>query len=164
MDSLTLKPFPGTVTTNNGDVVFTVTLAPPETAVICIGPDRTADGIPYAWLDSYGWATNGYTAAEQSDSDSDGYTAGQEYIAGTDPTNRASVFKFQGALKPDANGAELVFNTVADRKYSVYNCTNLVSGKWELLKDGLSGTGGTVTVSDTNQYSPAFYRLKVVLP
>jgi hypothetical protein len=39
IDSLTLKPFPGTIITNNGDVVFTITLAPPETAVIYIGPD-----------------------------------------------------------------------------------------------------------------------------
>ncbi|MCF7848462.1 MAG: hypothetical protein K9M45_06395 [Kiritimatiellales bacterium] len=39
VDSLTLKPFPGTIRRNGDDVVFTVTLTPPETAVIRIGPD-----------------------------------------------------------------------------------------------------------------------------
>lgn len=91
IDSLTLKPFDGTVVTNGGEVVFTLTLRPPETAVVCIGPDRTAAGVPYAWLDSYGLATKGYAAAEQGDPDGDGFTSAQEYVAGTDPQDSTSV-------------------------------------------------------------------------
>ena len=85
IDSLTLKPFSGTVHTNGGEVVFSVTLTPPETAVICIGTDRTSSGIPYAWLDSHGLGIRGYEHGAATDWDGDGYTAGQEYIAGPNP-------------------------------------------------------------------------------
>jgi hypothetical protein len=164
IDSLTLKPFPGTISTNGGEVVFTVMLTPPETAVICIGPDRTADGTPYAWLDSHGLATKGYIAAEQTDSDSDHYTAAQEYIAGTDPLDAQSFFTFEGSFQAGIEGTDILFPTIANRYYSIYTRTSLIHGTWTLLKDGVHGTGGSVEISDTNRNPLAFYRLEACLP
>ncbi|MCF7848461.1 MAG: hypothetical protein K9M45_06390 [Kiritimatiellales bacterium] len=164
VDSLTLKPFPGTISTNGGDVVFTVTLTPPETAVICVGPDRTADGTPYTWLDSHGLATQGYPAAEQSDTDNDQFTAAQEYITLTDPLDPLSFFTFQGSFEAGIEGMDIIFPTNADRWYSIYSRTSLVHGTWALLKDGVPGTGGLVAVSDTNRCPVVFYRLATGLP
>ena len=45
----------------------------------------------HAWLASYGLPSNG--SADFLDSDSDGLNNWQEYLAGTNPTNPASVFK-----------------------------------------------------------------------
>jgi len=164
IDSLTLEPFPGTISTNGGDVVYTITLTPPETAVICIGPDRTTNGTPYAWLDSHGLATKGYTAADQDDVDGDLFTAAQEYITITDPLDPLSFFTFQGTLEAVADGIDVTFPTIADRLYSIYSRTSLVHGIWTLFKEGVSGTGGPVVVSDTNRHPIAFYRLEASLP
>jgi hypothetical protein len=49
--------------------------------------------FPHLWLDEYGLVSNGdYESAVSDDTDGDGYTAWQEYVAGTVPTNAESVF------------------------------------------------------------------------
>lgn len=53
----------------------------------------TAHGTPTLWLDAYGVVAGDYEAADATDSDNDGMANWQEYWAGTNPTNTASVFK-----------------------------------------------------------------------
>lgn len=61
-------------------------------------PDSTSTtttpvAVPYAWLDEFGLAaTNDYETAAFSDTDGDGMAAWEEFVAGTTPTNAASVF------------------------------------------------------------------------
>ena len=51
-----------------------------------------SNGTPETWLAQYYPATNDYPAAAGSDTDGDGRTAWEEYIGGSDPTNRDSRF------------------------------------------------------------------------
>ena len=161
IDSLTLKPFAGTVTTNAGVISFTVTLTPPETAVICIGSDRTPDGIPYAWFDSFGFATNGYSAAGKNDADADGLSNAQEYIAGTDPVDAASVFAPAASISMNSTNAVISFAPVPDRLYSLYSSTDLLSGEWNFVDQKIS-FNNEITFSD-ELFRTVFYRIKINL-
>jgi hypothetical protein len=81
----------------------------------------TTNGTPHSWLDQYG-LTN-YDTDAIADQDSDGLKAWQEYIAGTNPTNAASVFKAAQATRN-----VITWSAVTGRVYSVYWSTNLVQG------------------------------------
>lgn len=78
-------------------------------------------GTPYSWLAGYG-LTN-YDTDAVADQDLDGLKAWQEYIAGTDPTNKASCLKVAQATRNT-----VTWSAVAGRVYSVYWSTNLVKG------------------------------------
>ncbi|MCF7817597.1 MAG: hypothetical protein K9M54_06925 [Kiritimatiellales bacterium] len=153
MDSLTLKPFPGTVATNFGELVFTVTLTPPETAVICIGPDQTSSGIPYQWLDAQGLATNGYEQAAQTDHDGDGMATGDEYLAGTDPLLASSVFNVR--MQAD----QLSWDAVSNRTYLIWSATNLL-GEWSVLGTYSSDSSQPVVFPLNDSDAIQFFRLQ----
>ena len=152
-DSLTLKPFPGTVATNQGELVLTATLTPPETAVICIGPDQTATGVPYAWLDAQGFATNGYASAAQADCDGDGMTNGDECLAGTDPLNAASRFDLRW------QDGQLAWEAVSNRTYRILSSTNLLNG-WSLFDTCSVSSNKTMTYPLDDKDPMRFFRLQ----
>lgn len=108
----------------------------------------TVHGTPYLWLDQYGLVSGGnYEAADAGDTDGDGYTAWQEYVAGTVPTNRASVFR---SLIGVSNGVLRVTWTPdigMARAYTVEGRTNLTGAVW-----------------GTTNASSRFFRVKVGLP
>lgn len=161
IDSLTLKAFPGTIVTNGSEWVFTLTLTPPETAVLCIGADRTAGGTPYAWIDSFGMATNGYVSAAGSDGDADGYTAAQEYIIETDPAVPDPAFEVDAGILPSG----LSFQTLENRLYTIYGTDSLTAPDWQPVGDPVQGTGTMETWVDPEQnISNRFYRFEVQLP
>jgi hypothetical protein len=78
--------------------------------------------VPYEWLASY-FVTNDYNASANADQDVDGLKTWQEYIAGTVPTNKASVF-----AAAQSNRNVVTWSPVTGRIYSVYWTTNLVKG------------------------------------
>jgi hypothetical protein len=78
-------------------------------------------GTPYEWLAGYG-LTN-YNTDAVADQDLDGLKAWQEYIAGTNPTNPASVLK---ATQAPRN--VITWPAQSNRIYSVHWSTNLVKG------------------------------------
>jgi len=91
------------------------------TATYTDAEQYTTNGTPYSWLAGYG-LTN-YAADADLDQDADGLKTWQEYIAGTDPTNAASVLKAAQATRN-----VIAWNPVIGRVYSVYWSTNLVQG------------------------------------
>jgi hypothetical protein len=109
---------------------------------------KTVKGTHYLWLDQYGLVAGGnYEAADVGDTDGDKYAAWQEYIAGTVPTNRASVFK---SLVTMSNGLPRVAWTPdlgTGRVYAVEGRTNLTSGGW-----------------GTTNASSRYFRVKVGMP
>ena len=90
--------------------------------------------VPYAWLNQYpvllGLAEGDYEAAAMADVDGDGYAAWQEYVAGSNPTNRDSVLR---SLITVSNGLPWVTWTPdlgVARVYTIEGRTNLTDAVW----------------------------------
>lgn len=108
--------------------------------------------VPHSWLDQFptlfdGLPAGDYEAAARLDQDEDGYATWQEFVAGTVPTNPASVFT--ATISHNANG-ELVVGWTPDlgkeRTYELIG-TDTLTGGW--------GPPGNAS---------RFFRVKVSLP
>lgn len=92
----------------------------------------TALGTPYAWLDQYGLVGgSNYEAADAADADGDGLATWQEYVAGTVPTNSASVFLATLQITDGQMGVYWMpdlTNASPARVYSVYGTPDLLLG------------------------------------
>ncbi|HMO04628.1 MAG TPA: alpha/beta hydrolase-fold protein [Kiritimatiellia bacterium] len=128
-------------------------------------PSGWRDGIPLSWWNQYGLGTN-ETAG--GDSDGDGATHFEEYIAGTHPGQAASVFTNRIAAAEGT--ASLVLQagppTTNTRVYAAWFSTNLSEGVWQRLGGGIPGAsnGGAVWIGVTNSGAGGFYRTAVELP
>lgn len=126
-----------------------------------IQPYLATQGTPLWWLTHYGFDSD-YDLAEDSDTDLDGVSASREYIAGTIPTNRESVFRIvgQGRLG-ESNYIQWMGGTVGPTNpYGVYYSTNLQVGAW-FPTGRVSRANGTNTlwfVIPTNR-NAFFYRI-----
>ena len=110
--------------------------------------------VPYEWMAGYG-LTN-YEADSVLDQDSDGLKAWQEYIAGTVPTNAASVLK---ATQTTRN--VITWNPVSGRVYSVYWSTNLMNGFQPLETNILYPQGSYTNATPDTRVN--HYQIKVRL-
>jgi hypothetical protein len=120
------------------------------------------DGLPIAWLLQNFGTTN---VDANADPDHDGQSNLQEYLAGTDPNNAASVLKItyytRNVISP--NYTTLAWNSVNSRCYAVQTVPSLVGGSWtddiNLPILGLSSVG-------FSDYDPTneFYRIRAYRP
>jgi hypothetical protein len=120
-----------------------------------------ASTISYVWLQQYGLPTDG--TADSLDTDGDGMTNWQEWRAGTNPTNALSVLRITPVSARGAV-ATLRWPSVSGITYSLERSTNLmVQPAFLPVQTNIAGTGGQITISDTNSTpsAPAFYRLSV---
>jgi hypothetical protein len=114
----------------------------------------------YAWLQSYGLPTDG--SADNVDTDNDGMSSWQEWIAGTDPTNAASVLRLQA---PVANppGLLLRWSSDTNHTYFVQRATSLKTPlSFSLLRTNISGLAGVTAYTDATascSKGAAFYRI-----
>ena len=132
--------------------------------------DSVGDGIPDWWRAQYFGGTGAITNAlscATADPDGDGMSNYQEYLAGTNPTNAASVFKIQG-ITNNASGLTVSFQSAWGRNYMLYSSTNLASGAWTAVPSQpvVLGDGGVdlLTDSATAASTQHFYRIGVQLP
>jgi hypothetical protein len=135
-------------------------------------PDLAASNTPKWWLAQYYPATN-FNSGATNDTDGDGDYGWQEYIAGTVPTNRASVFQISISR---SNGQTVVTcPTVAggtqydgqNRYYTIEtNGSLLVTGTWTRVNGWIDLVGDGSPIVFTNQFAtnkPFYYRGKVRL-
>jgi hypothetical protein len=80
----------------------------------------------HTWLASYGLPTDG--SADFTDADGDGLNNWQEYLAGTNPTNAASVFKVTSAQMIPGGKFVVRWASVSNRLYDISRGTNLAAG------------------------------------
>ena len=123
-----------------------------------------AGGTPHWWLAHHYPGTNDFDAAEASDDDDDGFTAGQEYAADTHPGLSNEFFVVTDALAPaTANAIRFLSSTgrlyvLQGRATALESWSNL-PGRGPRL--GVGGADGMEPLPD----SPAqLYRVRVQVP
>ncbi len=128
-------------------------------------PSAMHDGIPLSWWNHYGLGTN---TSASSDTDNDGTSNYEEYIADTDPVQSASVYTNRITTVEGAETFHLLAGppTTNSRNYAVWFSSNLMDGTWTRAGGGLPGAvnGGPVSIPVTNLTPSGYYRTGVELP
>lgn len=128
---------------------------------------------PDSWLTRHFGLIPGEESAPNADPDADGLNNLEEYIAGTDPMDQASVPRLRAELRPDGT-VTLSYTTEAAgdsdhpdriRFYDLQHCVQPGFGNWEGVRreTGVLGTGAVHSYTNTVAESPRFYRLRVRL-
>jgi hypothetical protein len=105
----------------------------------------------------FGGTTNGPDA----DTDGDGFTLLQEYIANTQPTNGQNFQRLEIGPAATSNGWKIFFPSATGRLYRIDVATNLAPANWQPLVTNVPGSGAVLDVSDTNAAVPRFFRSEV---
>ncbi len=135
--------------------------------------DADANGLPDTWEITRFGGINLVGAAALDDSDQDGLSNIQEYIAGTDPTDPASRLLVE--IQTRAGQPEVRVQTIAatgygylgkTRSYTLQQCPDLVAGIWSPVAAAtdIPADGQTVTYADNLITAPtSYYRVNAQL-
>lgn len=111
--------------------------------------DEDNDGIDDSWEITFFSNTN--TWSGNDDADNDGIINLNEYIAGTNPTNIQHFFSIQDYAATLSNDCStLSWQSYADRFYTVISSSNLSTWSNVKNKTYLSGTGSTMSHTNTS--------------
>jgi hypothetical protein len=117
------------------------------------------DGLPIAWLLQNFGTTNVNAAA---DPDGDGQSNLQEYLAGTDPNNAASVFKITSIVRSPGLTA-LTWNAVPTHYYAIQTNSSLSAGVFQDFATlNLPGWNSSSFADATS--TNRFYRIRAYRP
>jgi hypothetical protein len=107
-------------------------------AVITVLADGDGDGLPDEWESAYGFSvTNAGDAI--LDSDGDGATNAQEYLAGTDPHDPQNYLHLENVHLHDANVWTAQFLAVSNRTYTLQASSSVLPGAaWHSIEDVLA--------------------------
>ncbi len=124
-------------------------------------PDADGDGLPDEWELQYGLdgqSVNGLDGSS-GDPDGDGFTNLEEYLAGTNPNDAASLLKVTAQA---GGGRSITWQSAPGKVYQILAVTNLAE-PFVLLGTNIPSTGATTTFVDP---APAgtvkFYRVSIV--
>ena len=127
--------------------------------LILTEPATTAQGTPYSWLDTfYHGQSNQFETLDLADTDGDGFSARQEYIAGTSPTDGDDWFRIVSV-----SNRTVFFQSLENRQYTLLWKTNLADAVW-ITNETRLGVGGQDSMSCTNDAVQGFYKLEVEVP
>jgi hypothetical protein len=145
----------------NGLALFQTTVAD---GLITVG-NRTGsswhDGIPDTWRLLYFGTVSNVLSAAKADPDGDGASNWEEYIAGTNPLDALSVFKFSPSVAPAGGYFTLQWPSVVNKVYTV-QASSSPAGGWTTIAGNLLGNSQTLQWTDTNSSTGArFYRALV---
>jgi hypothetical protein len=117
--------------------------------------------IPQEWLVAHGFAVDG--SAEGDDADGDGMCNRDEWLAGTDPTNRLSLLQFEGCSLLASNGVSLRWQSVPGKSYWVGSVDLLSTNRvWEpFVTNVVSTTFHTEHVDTRPASTSRYYRVGV---
>jgi hypothetical protein len=120
---------------NNSAITFTPT---------CLPADANTNGLPDAFERFY-FGTLGVSPT--ADSDGDGQNNLAEFLAGTDPTQAASVLRFQGIQRSSPTQFIIRWQSIPGRTYNIWQWTDFVSWS-KLTVDPIIGSS-----TGTNSYT-----------
>lgn len=130
--------------------------------------DLDADGMPDWWETKYFGGTNTVKGGAQEDWDQDGMSNLDEYLAGTSPTNAASVLRISTLAKVAGTGLSTIsWSAVPGKTYQVLY-SDSPGGSWSDTLPGslmTAQTGQTsLSYTDTTHSSElmGFYKIKLV--
>ncbi len=115
-----------------------------------------------AWLQQYGLPTDG--SAMSVDSDGDGMNNAQEWIAGTNPTNAASLLQLTPIVfTNNPAGVVVTWQSVANRNYFLQRSGDLSQSSFASIQSNIAGLAGTTSFTDTTatNSNSFFYRVGV---
>ncbi len=120
--------------------------------------------ISYAWLDQYGLPIA--TITDAADFDGTGMNVYQDWVAGLNPTNPASVLVMLPPTVTNlSTGVRVSWQSVAGANYFLNFTTDLASS-FTTIATNIAGQPGTTSYADTNAIGPGpfFYRVGVPGP
>jgi parallel beta-helix repeat protein len=119
--------------------------------------DADSDGLSDT-LETFRVGSNPFVA----DSDGDGVNDGDEWAAGTSPTNTASVFAIEQVAQPEPARAEVRWYSVTNRTYAIDRATNLMNGGFTALTNNIPATPPVNVYTDVvdGLGHTLFYRVK----
>jgi len=136
-----------------------------QTGLITLSDRSTStygDGIPDSWRLRYFGSINNLLSQAAADADGDGANNWQEYIAGTDPTDRKSSLRVSTDQAPAQLGNECVIHwpSASGRNYVIERSTSLASPNWTAISTN-AGTGADMEFHDSTAGNTRFYRVHV---
>jgi len=169
---------PASITFVNGVFIGTITVATASTSATITATSGTfngttstlvigtalvstaGDGIPDTWKIANGFSTSANIAA--LDSDGDGATNLQEYLAGTNPKSAPSRLAVTSFPRPSANEFDITWPGVAGKIYRVTTSSDLVT--WTQLGPNILCTAaGTQSFAlDPGGSTQLFIRIEIV--
>ena len=90
------------------------------------------------------------------DSDHDGSSDREEFLAGTDPSDPDSALRVSIEL---GRSVRLSFQSVFGRRYQVERNDSLDARRWVLMGDVMMGNGRVLAITDATLGRKAFYRV-----
>lgn len=124
-----------------------------------------ASVISYAYLQEYGLPTDG--SVDYEDLDGTAFNVYQDWAAGLNPTNPASILAM---LAPpatnNATGVTVTWQSVTNILYSLQRSTNLFASPAFVTITNIPGQSGTTSYRDATAKTagPYFYRVSVLVP
>ncbi len=125
----------------------------------------TANGTMHSWLDFYYNVDTefggDYEAADVADTDGDGLLGWEEYLAGTNPTNAASVLKVNSVTDTEG-GPVVTWLSIAGKSYSIITNSSLMYPNKGTVVSGIIGEAGeTSHTTDVSNASSMFFEVGV---
>jgi hypothetical protein len=117
--------------------------------------DDDGDGLPDTWERAF---FGDLSQTPGGDWDGDGFLNGDEYLAGTDATNAASLLAFTRIEQAPDGGTVLRWQSVAGRSYRL-QFADALPPAWTNRATGLPATPPSNVYTDRTDTTPAFYRL-----
>jgi len=144
--------------------IFTNVIAN-HTIVANFAPDLAASNTPKWWLEQW-YAPSNFDAAAAGDSDNDGMYTWEEYIAGTHPTNPASVFEL--SIMDIGRQAVVSYDTIPagaeydgkSRYYSLESRTNMLLNSWTGVAGWTNIPGLGQTIIFTNRSGDRMFYMR----
>jgi hypothetical protein len=124
--------------------------------------------ISYAYFQQYGLPTDG--SVDFKDLDGTAFNVYQDWVAGLNPTNPASILAMLTPVTTNtATGVTVTWQSVSGISYLLQRSTNLLSQPpFSTIQSNITGLANTNTTSYTDTSAtnnvPYFYRVGVIAP